>query len=245
MPKPKHAKKPSTSSAKKTKASSVKKPRPIPVKKPRPVPAKKSKPIPLKKPAASAVIKVQKGKPKTSGKKVIEKIRAAPIMLENSTIFELLNQIAGEHGYVVAKTIFSEELTDDEIAKRTGIRLNLVRRILYDLYDNRVTSYRRVRDESSGWYIYYWKVEPERALAYVNTNRQLLLQKLEEQLERERNAIYFTCKNECPKMKLDEATDNDFKCLKCKGKLEPYDNSAVVMSLERKVQGLREHLTKT
>ena len=228
MPKPKHAKKPSTSSAKKTKASSVKKP----------------KPIPVKKPVASAAKKVQKGKPKTSGKKVIEKVRAAPIMLENPTIFELLNQIAGEHGYVVAKTIFSEELTDDEIAKRTGIRLNLVRRILYDLYDNRVVSYRRVRDESSGWYIYYWKVEPERALAYVNTNRQLLLQKLEEQLERERNAIYFTCKNECPKMKLDEATDNDFKCLKCKGKLEPYDNSAVVTSLDRKVQALREQLTK-
>ena len=228
MPKPKHAKKPSASSAKKTKASSVKKP----------------KPIPLKKPAASAVKKVQKGKPKTSGKKVIEKIKAAPIMLENPTIFELLNQTAGEHGYVVAKTIFSEELTDDEIAKRTGIRLNLARRILYDLYDNRVASYRRVRDESSGWYIYYWKVEPERALAYVNTNRQLLLQKLEEQLERERNAIYFTCKNECPKMPLDEATDNDFKCLKCKGKLEPCDNSAVVMSLERKVQSLREQITK-
>jgi len=235
MPKPKHAKK-TKRSAKKTKASSVKKPKPIH--------SKKQTAAPLKKPAAIDAKKIKKGKSRAS-KKVIEKIKAAPIMLENPTIFELLNQIAGEHGYVVAKTIFSEELTDDEIAKRTSIRLNLVRRILYDLYDNRVVSYRRVRDESSGWYIYYWKVEPERALTYVNTNRQLLLQKLEEQLERERNAIYFTCKNECPKMMLDEATDNDFKCLKCKGKLEPYDNSAVVTSLERKVQGLRENLTKT
>ena len=206
---------------------------------------KRPKSAPAKKPSAGTAKKVPKGKTKTSAKKAIEKIKAEPILLENPTIYELLNQIAGEHGYAVAKTIFSEELTDDEIAKRTGIRLNLVRRILYDLYDNRVVSYRRVRDESSGWYIYYWKVEPERALAYVNTNRQLLLQKLEEQLEREKNAIYFTCSNGCPKMTLEEAMENDFRCTRCKGKLEPYDNSAIITSLERKVQALREQLTKS
>ena len=208
--------------------------------------AKAKKPVaaPAKKPSAKAVKKAPRAKGKAA-KKVIEKPKAEPVLLENPTIFELLNQIAGEHGYLVAKTIFSEELTDDEIAKRTNIRLNLVRRILYDLYDNRVVSYRRVRDESSGWYIYYWKVEPARALAYVNANRAQLLQKLEEQLEKEKNTMYFTCGNNCPKMTLDEAADYDFKCVKCKGKLEPYDNSAVITSLENKVQTLREQLTKT
>lgn len=216
-----------------------------PVKKPKKSQAKKTKTAPADKAEAKTDKKKQRGKSKGASKKAIEKVKAEPILLENPTIFELLNQVAGEHGYVVAKTIFSEELTDDEIAKRTSIRLNLVRRILYDLYDNRVVSYRRVRDESSGWYIYYWKVEPERALAYVNTNRTLLLQKLEEQLEKEKNTIYFTCSNGCPKMTMDEAADNDFKCIKCKGKLEPYDNSAIITSLEHKVQALREQITKT
>ncbi len=220
---------------KKTSASSAKKAKVTHAKKPKPTKAKKL--------AAKPAKKAPRGKAKAA-KKIIEKPKAEPVLLENPTIFELLNQIAGEHGYVVAKAIFSEELTDDEIAKRTSIRLNLVRRILYDLYDNRVVSYRRVRDESSGWYIYYWKVEPERALAYVNTNRTQLLQKLEEQLEKERNTIYFTCGNNCPKMTLDEAADLDFKCSKCKGKLEPYDNSAVVTSLEHKVTTLKEQLTK-
>lgn len=174
-----------------------------------------------------------------------EAIEKKVIPLENPTIYELLHQIAGEHGYTVAKAIVSEELTDEEIAKRTGIRLNLVRRILYDLYDNRVVSYRRVRDENSGWYIYYWKVDPERALAYVKTNRQLLLQRLEEQLEKEKNTIYFSCSNGCPKMTLEEAAENDFKCSRCKGKLEPYDNSAVIISLERRIQTLREQLAQT
>ncbi|MGQ9788623.1 MAG: transcription factor E, partial [Candidatus Hadarchaeaceae archaeon] len=202
-----------------------------------------SKKTKTKKKQGKKTATVSAKKAKVRPEKAIEKTKT--IQLENPTIYELLHQIAGEHGYTVAKAIVSEELTDEEIAKRTGIRLNLVRRILYDLYDSRVVSYRRIRDENSGWYLYYWKIDPERALAYVKTNRQLLLQKLEEQLEKEKTTIYFSCSNGCQKTTLEEAAENNFKCTRCKGKLEPYDNSAVIISLERRIQTLREQLTQT
>ena len=201
---------------------------------------KKKAPAPAKTPQ-----KPQKTAPKkarASSKKVIERVAPKPIPIDDPGMVELLKQVAGDNGFVVAKAIFAEELTDDEIAKRTGIRLNLVRRILYDLYDSRVVSYRRVRDENSGWYIYYWKIEPSRALGYVNSNRRLLIQKLEEQLERERANTYFTCGDGCSKMTFEEAAENDFKCLKCKGKLEAYDNSGVITALESRVQSLKKHL---
>ena len=38
------------------------------------------------------------------------------------------------------------ETTDDEIATKTGIRLNLVRKILYKLYDHSLVGLRRTRD---------------------------------------------------------------------------------------------------
>lgn len=177
-------------------------------------------------------------------KKVQEKPQLKPKLklLDSPILMELLNQLAGEHGYDVAKTISEEELTDDEVAKRTEIRINLVRRILYDLYDNRVVNYRRVRDENTGWYIYYWHLETDRALGYINSNRRLLLQKLEEQLEREKDSMYFSCLNGCPKVPFEQATEQDFKCPKCGVKLEPYDNSSVVTSLEHKIQSLRQQL---
>ncbi|MDI6884192.1 MAG: transcription factor E [Hadesarchaea archaeon] len=187
--------------------------------------------------------KIVKKAPKKKEK--AEKKRQKKVELkfpDDPALMELLDQIAGGHGYKVTKTIFGEELTDEEVAKRTGIHLNLVRRILYDLYDNRVVSYRRVRDERSGWYIYYWKVEPERALDYINANKHLLLQKLEEQLEREKSIMYFSCNNGDPKVPFDLAAENDFKCPKCGGRLEAYDNSSVLTSLERRVQALRQQL---
>lgn len=175
-------------------------------------------------------------------KKAEAETKTHPKLPDNPTIIKLLNQIAGEHGFEVAKVLSGEELTDDEVANRTGIRINLVRRILYELYENRLATYRRVRDENSGWYIYYWQLDPERALGYINANQRQLLQKLEEQLEMEKNTIYFGCNNGCPKVPFEQAAENDFKCPKCGGKLEPYDNSSFITSLEQRIQALRQQM---
>ena len=176
-------------------------------------------------------------------KKVHETAEAKPErVLEDPILREILTWIAGEHGYELAKTLSNQELTDDELAKRAGIRINLVRKILYDLYENRVVSYRRTRDENSGWYVYYWRIEPERALEYFNTNKRLLLQKLEERLEHERSSMFFNCVNACPKLPFELAAENDFKCPRCGEKLEPYDNTSVITALERQIESLRQHL---
>ena len=36
--------------------------------------------------------------------------------------------------------------TDEEIAKETGIKLNVVRKILYKLYDLKIANYKRSKD---------------------------------------------------------------------------------------------------
>jgi transcription initiation factor TFIIE subunit alpha len=195
----------------------------------------KKKPEKPRKP--KAVKKIPKPKPPP------EKPKPAP-KFQDPLFQELLYHVAGEQGIVVGKVLLGKELTDEDLAKRTGISINLVRRILYELYDSRVVSYRRTRDEESGWYIYHWKIDPERAIEHVRDNRRLLLRKLEERLERERNTAYFTCEGEDPKVPYEVAIDTDFKCPRCGGRLKPYDNTSVIVSLERRVQLLREQLMK-
>jgi len=163
---------------------------------------------------------------------------------EDPVFREIILRISGEHGYEVASALFDNELSDEELAKRTGIRVNLVRKILYDLYDNRVVGYRRKRDENSGWYIYYWRIEPERALEFFNNNKRQLLQKLEVRLEQERNAIYFGCMGGCPKVPFDVAAENDFNCPRCGGKLEHLDNSDIIRALERHIESLKQRFSE-
>jgi transcription initiation factor TFIIE subunit alpha len=161
---------------------------------------------------------------------------------EDPVFKEILVRLAGEHGYEVASELVGKEMTDDELAKKTGMRVNLVRKILYDLYDNRVVGYRRIRDENSGWYIYYWRIEPERALEFYDSNKRLLLQKLQERLEQERSPMFFTCADGCTKLPFDEAAEYDFKCPKCKKELKSFENSDIVTALERQIESLKEHL---
>lgn len=162
----------------------------------------------------------------------VQKLRKSPILRE------ILTRVAGEQGSEIAKVLIEEEATDEELAKKTGIRLNLVRRILYDLYDNRVVSYRRVRDEKTGWYMYYWHIEPDRAMELFANNKRILLEKLKERLDYERNTMFFKCDGGCPKLSFEDAAENDFICPRCGRKLKHFDNSDIVVALEQQIETL-------
>lgn len=164
--------------------------------------------------------------------------------LAESPAFErILNRVAGEHGSDVAEVLLEEgEATDEEIANEIGVRLNLVRKILYDLYDNQVVDYRRSRDEETGWYVYYWHVEPARALELMDENKRTLLNKLKERLEHERSTLFFTCGEDCPRLEFDEAVEHGFDCPNCGGEMEEFDNSGIINALERRIETLEQEL---
>lgn len=165
--------------------------------------------------------------------------------LAKSPEFEkILTRVAGEHGSEVVEVLLEEEeSTDEEIANETGIRLNLVRKILYDLYDNRVVDYRRTRDDSTGWYSYHWHVEPERALEILDEDKETLLEKLKDRLEHERNTLFFTCGNQCPRIDFDEAMETNFQCPDCGERMEEFDNSGIIKSLEKQIEALEQEIT--
>ncbi|MFP4005611.1 MAG: transcription factor E [Candidatus Hadarchaeia archaeon] len=167
--------------------------------------------------------------------------------LANTPAFErILNRVAGEHGADVVKILMEQgEATDEEIANETGIRLNLVRKILYDLYDNRVLDYRRSRDEDTGWYVYYWHVEPSEALELVNENKRKLLEKLRERIEHERSTMFFKCGDDCPRIEFGEAVENDFECPSCGETMEEFDNSGIINALERQIETLERELAES
>lgn len=202
------------------------------------------------------VKKSPKAKKKTTVKKSLKAKKKAQVkepvprpveekkrsFLEDQVLVDVLHQIAGDAGLTVLRALEGKELTDEDLSKRTGLQVNLVRRILYDLYENHVVNYRRVRDEESGWYVYFWKFNPERAMDFIRQNRIELLRKLEEKLDRERSTPYFTCSGGCQKFTYLESTENNFKCPFCGGVLKPHDNSKYITALERRIQQLREQL---
>lgn len=162
---------------------------------------------------------------------------------ESAQIEELIDTVCGDHGHVVISTLMEKgELTDEGLARATGLKVNVVRRILYDLYERRLVNYKRTRDDGTGWYVYHWYVEPKRAAEGLEIYRKQMLDKLKERLEYERNNIFFRCANNCPKVPLSQAMELNFSCPTCGERLEYYDNTPVVKSLEERIKSLEKLL---
>jgi len=81
------------------------------------------------------------------------------VNLDDPVIQGLLFNLVGEDGMDVVLNMPDGEITDDGVAEITNVPLNIVRRTLYILFENRLATYRRERNKDSGWLTYLWKID--------------------------------------------------------------------------------------
>jgi transcription initiation factor TFIIE subunit alpha len=137
----------------------------------------------------------------------------------------------------------SDETTDDEIANKTGIRLNSVRKILYKLYDHSLVSLRRTRDPKTGWFIFHWKLQPDQLEGFILSQKRRVLEKLNIRLEYEKNHdFYYCCTPGCKRIPFEDAVELVFRCSTCGKPLIHYENSKIVQALTKKVEQLRKEM---
>ena len=136
-----------------------------------------------------------------------------------------------------------EETTDDEIATKTGIRLNSVRKILYKLYDHSLVSLRRTRDPKTGWFIFHWRLQADQLEGFIQSQKRRVLEKLNVRLEFEKNHDFYYCYTPgCKRVPFEEAVELVFRCPTCGKPLMHYDNDKILEVLGRKVDVLRQEL---
>lgn len=137
------------------------------------------------------------------------------------------------------------EATDEIIANDCGIRLNTVRKVLYKLYDHGLVSCTRVRDEKTGWFIFYWRLQPDQLDAFIRSRKKRVLDKLRTRLDFERNHSFFICKTD-PEVRVtfEEAMETSFKCGKCGNQLDSADNTELVSGLEARIEKLEAELSR-
>ena len=152
----------------------------------------------------------------------------------------------GEDAVKVVKVLAKiKEGTDDVIATESGVRLNTVRKILYKLYDHALVSATRIRDDKTGWYIFYWKLQPDQLDAFIRSRKRRTLEKLKSRLEHERAHSFFMCKK-CSDVRItfEEAMESAFKCPKCGGQLVGTDNSRMIEYLSDLISKLERELVQ-
>ena len=160
--------------------------------------------------------------------------------LNDPVIKGYLINLVGEEGYKVVANMPEGEVTDEKIAQATGVLLNIVRRTLFILYENRLAGYRRERDTDSGWLTYLWKLD------LSNLNRQLeleakkLLKNLKTKLEYEEDKVFYICEKQDGRFLFEIAAEMEFKCPFCGGELIFEENEPVIDALKQRIVKLED-----
>jgi transcription initiation factor TFIIE subunit alpha len=164
--------------------------------------------------------------------------------IDDATLTKVAMALGDEEAVKLINILKSTgEITDDEIANKTGVRLNSVRKILYKLYDHSLVSLRRTRDPKTGWFIFHWKLQPEQLEGFILSQKKRVLEKLSIRLEYEKNHDFYYCNSPgCKRVTFEEAVEMVFKCPSCGKPLVHYDNEKLVRKLSEKVSQLRKEL---
>ncbi|MDY6764114.1 MAG: transcription factor [Halobacteria archaeon] len=165
-------------------------------------------------------------------------------LLSDEVVQAYLNTIVGSEGMQVAMNPSGDEVTDEELAEELEIDPKIVRRTLFILYENDLVSYRRLRDEESGWYTYLWTFEYENIIENLNEEMLTLYENLKQRREYEETNQFYLCEIDGIRFEFEEAMDLSFNCPECGSPLEPMDNADLIEAMEDRIEKLEEELKR-
>jgi len=165
---------------------------------------------------------------------------------ENEDPFvKIASLIGGEEYHKVARALLNtEDATDEEIAGATGMRINIIRKVLYDMFGKALITGIRVKDEKKGWFVYRWRAKSDQVDNFIDNQKKKILERLQKRLEYEESSEFYHCgNNECQRIKFDVAIESFFKCPACKGNLSMVDNNYTKEALRYKIDQIMSEVS--
>ncbi len=159
-----------------------------------------------------------------------------------SLVREFLRKLVGDEGLKILEAVPEGEVTDEELAKRTDVKLTEVRKVLYTLYDCRIAEYRTEKDDESGWITYWWRIDFGRVKHLIMQDIERKLKELQARIERERSGMFYQCK--CQRISFEEAAAMNFWCDECNMPLEYVDNKPLIRQLEEQIEVLERWMRR-
>ncbi len=160
------------------------------------------------------------------------------LLIINNVVIGCLTQLVGEDGVEMIENMPEGEVTDEKVSEITGTDIQIVRRTLYILYENRLALYRRERNKESGWLTYLWKVDLHGINILLEVEMRKLLVNLQRRLDFEMENVFYICE-EGNRLLFDLATEENFVCPNCGKALIYQNNSEIVKAIENRVEEMQ------
>ena len=154
------------------------------------------------------------------------------------------SMIGGDEYLKVARSLLkSEDATDEEIASSTGLRINMVRKVLYDLFGKALITGIRVKDEKKGWFVYRWRSRRDEVENFIEGQKKKISERLEQRLDYENSSDFYHCgNNDCPRVTFEDALELFFKCPSCNQVLNIKKNEKSKKAFSYKIDHIKKDM---
>ncbi len=160
------------------------------------------------------------------------------VNLDDPVIQGLLFNLVGEDGMDVVLNMPEREITDDGVAEITNVPLNIVRRTLYILFENRLATYRRERNKDSGWLTYLWKIDLNGINELLEAETEKFIRNLTTKFNFENDNMFYVCKNNCGRFVFDIVAELEFLCPNCAEDVVFDENELIKQTLKKRINEL-------
>lgn len=160
-------------------------------------------------------------------------------------IEDIIEEIAGKEGIAVYKVLKNRQNVNEfDIANKLKLTINQIRNRIYKFEKYNLLNSVRKKDRKKGWYIYFFTFNNNEAEKLVIRLRQDKIKKLENLLKREAEHDFYTCPNQCIRVALENAMENNFMCLECNSLLQPEKKEKNIKKIESEIKQLKEELKR-
>lgn len=155
-------------------------------------------------------------------------------------ILRIIEALTGENGRKIVEILLNSQggKSDEELAQELNLKVNDVRKLLYELSKQGFIAYTRITKGESRWYNYYWYTDMDMLKQSVNRRMNEVIRVLNERLAYEESQTFYMCPNDLSRYTFDEAFENNFRCIQCGFELIEVDNSKTVQYLKKLIEVL-------
>ena len=152
--------------------------------------------------------------------------------------------IGGDEYLKVARSLLkTQDSTDEDIASSTGLRINMVRKVLYDLFGKGLITGIRVKDDRKGWFVYKWRSRDDQVENFIEIQKKKVLDRLQQRLDYENASDFYHCGNhDCSRVTFEDALDLFFKCPSCGKVLNLKKNDKIRKLFLKKIDIMKKDL---
>jgi len=152
--------------------------------------------------------------------------------------------LGGDEYLKVARSLLkAQNATDEEIASSTGLRINMVRKVLYDLFGKALITGVRVKDERKGWFVYRWLSRRDEVENFIENQKKKIAERLQQRLDYENSSQFYHCGNDdCQRLTFENALEESFKCPSCGEILDLKKNEKSKKAFAKQVDKIRKEM---